>query len=483
MADINHGIKIFETDTALTVPKEGKCSVQVVVGTAPVNMVENPEEVVNVPILATSPEEAMKQLGYSTSFWDFTLCQTMYITSNLFPVSPVIYINVLNPQKHNKDIEEKEYQISDMQATIEQEGIIPSMLTVKSTDNSELESGVDYTTEFDSTTGYLNIILLAGGKAEEAKSIKASGKIIDPSKVKKEDVIGAVDIATGDETGIQVIRQVYPSLGTVPGLLLAPGWSQIPEVGLALIAKAKVLNGVFRAMAIVDLDTDKARKYTDTKKVKEDSGFTSPYCYPLWPCDNVGEYIFAKSAVVAASVQYLDSQNRDVPYKSPSNKMLGVTGQCLKDGTSIMLDQDQANTVNGFGVATAINQDGWRLWGNYTGAVPSSGDAKDIWFPVKRMFIWQGNNFIQTYFSKVDDPMNRKLVQNIVDSENIRCNAYAPEMWAGASIEYRADDNPVTNILAGKMVFRQHIAPYTPAQYIENILDYDLDTLSASLQS
>ena len=79
--------------------------------------------------------------------------------------------------------------------------------------------------------------------------------------------------------------------------------------------------------------------------------------------------------------------------------------------------------------------------------------------------------------------MNRKLVQNIVDSENIRCNAYAPEMWAGASIEYRADDNPVTNILAGKMVFRQHIAPYTPAQYIENILDYDLDTLSASLQS
>lgn len=175
------------------------------------------------------------------------------------------------------------------------------------------------------------------------------------------------------------------------------------------------------------------------------------------------------------------SDNEDVPNQSPSNHLLGVGGQCLEDGTEVYLDQDQANTVNGYGVTTAINQNGYRLWGNYTGAYPASSDAKDIWFAVRRMFSWQGNNFIQTYFDEVDDPMNNALVQSVVDSENIRCSAYAPKYWAGASIEYKSDDSPKTAILAGTMKFRQHIAPYTPAQEIVDIIDYDTDTLAAAV--
>ena len=79
-----------------------------------------------------------------------------------------------------------------------------------------------------------------------------------------------------------------------------------------------------------------------------------------------------------------------MPSISPSNKLLGVTGTCLADGTEVNLDQDQANVVNSYGVATALNMNGWKLWGNYTGAYPSSTDPKDIWFPVRRMFNWQG---------------------------------------------------------------------------------------------
>ena len=177
----------------------------------------------------------------------------------------------------------------------------------------------------------------------------------------------------------------------------------------------------------------------------------------------------------------MDASNDDVPSNSPSNTLLGVTGQCLADGTEVTLDQDQGSTVNEYGVTTAINMNGWRLWGNYTGAYPASTDAKDIWFPVRRMFNWQGNTFIQTYFSKVDDPMNTVLIESVVDSENIRCAAYAPDKWAGAEIEYRADDNPTTDILAGKMTFRQRIAPYTPAQEIENILSYDTAMLASAI--
>ena len=234
-------------------------------------------------------------------------------------------------------------------------------------------------------------------------------------------------------------------------------------------------------MALLDLDTAKATKYTDCKKIKEDSGYTSAHCMVLWPSDKIGELVLAKSAVVAAMIAYQDTENDDVPNLSPSNKLLGVTGQCLADGTEIFVDQDQASTVNTYGVVTATNVNGWRCWGNYTGAFPGSNDAKDIWIPVRRMFDWQANTFIQTYFDRVDDPMNQVLIESIVDSENIRCAAYAPDKWAGASIEYRRDDNPTTDILAGKMTFRQKIAPYTPAQEIDNTLSYDTELLASIL--
>lgn len=474
---INHGIYIQEEATSLTAPVTGDCSVPVVIGTAPVNMGADPKAAVNVPILANSASEAIEALGYSADFKNYSLCQMMYLTSNVYQVSPVVYINVLDPAKHNKALAETEVQVNDLQAVLEEEGIILDGLTVKS-GTSTLTADTDYSVEFNES-GHLVVILAGTGAGESATSLKISGKQLDPSKVTKDDIIGTY--SNGKETGMQLIRQVYPKLNIVPGLLIAPGWSKIPEVGVALSAKAANINGVFKAQALVDLDTTKATKYTDCKQVKESSGFTSAFGVPMWPCDRIGDLIFAKSATMAAMIAYQDAANDNVPNLSPSNKMLGVTGQCLEDGTEVVLDQDQGNTVNSFGVLTAINMNGWRSWGNYTGAYPSVNDAKDIWVAVRRMFNWHGNTFIQTYHAKVDDPMNPVLVESVVDSENIRCGAYAPKYWAGASMEYRKSDNPQTSILAGKVTFRQKIAPYTPAQEIVNVLSYDTDMLAAAL--
>lgn len=473
-----HGVFVLEEATALTVPITGASAVQVVIGTAPVNMVEDPASVVNVPILATRATEAMAELGYCKDF-KYTLCQTMYATSNLYQVAPVVYINVLDPAKHKKTLPETKADVSTLRAEIKIPGILRDGLEITAGETT-LTHGVDYTVEYEAD-GSLVINLIAGGAGEDAAEISVSGQVLDPEAVTKDDIIGAYNPSTGKETGMEVIRQIYPKLGVVPSIGLAPGYSQIPEVGIALSAKMANINGVFKGIALLDLDTEKARKYTDCKAVKENSGFTSEFCYPLWPCFRVGDLVFAASAVVGALVSYTDAANDDVPYMSPSNKIMGVTGTCLADGTEIVLDQDQGSTVNTYGVTTAFNSNGWRLWGNYTGAYPASGDAKDIWFPVRRMFNWQGNTFIQTYFSKVDNPMNPVLVENVVDSENIRCAAYAPDKWAGASIEYLAEDNPTTDILAGKMTFRQHIAPYTPAQEITNILNYDTAMLTSAL--
>ena len=476
-----HGVFVYEEGTAITAPITSGSGVQVVIGTAPVNMVDDPSAVVNKPILANSAKEAMEQLGYLPDFQNYTLCQSMYITNNLFQVGPVVYINVLDPATHKTAVAEASYAVNDMQAKVTVKGMLRANLVVKA-GSTTLVAGTDFTTAFDDE-GNMIITLIAGGAGDSATSLSVSGNKIDPSAVTAANVIGAYNSSTGAETGMEVIRQVYPKLGVVPGLLLAPGYSQNSTVGIALAAKAANINGVFKAMAIVDLDTSTghARKYTDCLTEKNTAGFTSPFCYPVWPLYKVGEYIFAASAVVAALMAYTDANNEDVPSVSPSNESLGITGTCLADGTEIVLDQDQGSTVNGYGVATAINMNGFKQWGNYTGAYPSSSDPKDIWVPVRRMFNWQGNNFILTYFQKVDDPMNKILIESVVDSENIRCAAYAPKHWAGAVIEYLESDNPITDILAGKMTFRQRIAPYTPAQEIDNILSYDTELLQAVL--
>ena len=74
----------------------------------------------------------------------------------------------------------------------------------------------------------------------------------------------------------------------------------------------------------------------------------------------------------------VDAGNDDVPYESPSNKDLRITGTVLHDGTEVLLDQQQANDLlNANGIITAINANGWKAWGNNTAAYPSTTDPKD----------------------------------------------------------------------------------------------------------
>lgn len=184
-----HGVFILEEATALTAPITGSCSVQVVVGTAPVNMVEKPEEVVNTPILANSAAEAMAALGYVDDFQAYTLCQTMYATNNIYLISPVVYINVLDPAKHKKALAETNAEVSQMQARISEKGILLDGLIVKA-GSTALTKGTDYSAEFD-TDGSLIITLIEGGQGASATSITVSGNAIDPTAVTKKDIIGA----------------------------------------------------------------------------------------------------------------------------------------------------------------------------------------------------------------------------------------------------------------------------------------------------
>jgi hypothetical protein len=470
-----HGVYVQEQATALIAPVLGTAGLQVVVGTAPVNMLADPEAACNTPLLVQSYSEAVAAVGYHSDFAAYTLCESIAVNFQVVSTGPLVFINVLSPSKHSAAIEEQEIAVEEGVALLDVTGVLPATLVVKNGE-TELKADEDYTTAWNDD-GTMNIVLLV-----DAETVKVSGKRLDPSLVTYEDIIGGVDVNTGKETGMEVIRQVYPKLGMTPGILLSPRWSANPNVAAALQAKTKEINGVFKAVAFIDIDSTAtgATKYTDVKEQKEQQAVTDPNAYAVWGYGKLGDVVYSGSALAASLTAYTDAVNGDVPNVSPSNKTLSIGGVCLADGTEVMLDQTQANTINGFGVATFLNMNGFRLWGNNTACYPGNTDPKDRWLSVRRFFCWTGNTFILTYFQKVDDPMNPRLIEAIVDSENVRGNSFvARDICARYEIAFVEDENPTTDLLNGKITFHQYLTPYVPAEDIENILEFDADALSA----
>lgn len=474
----NHGVRVQENPTSLTVPIEGTAGLQVIFGTAPVNLAEDPYSVTNELVIAYSYKEAVAALGYSNDFKKYTLCQSIYACFKVFNVAPIILCNVLDPNKHKKNNEVQELNVIDSQATLKLAGVLLDKLKIKNGE-AELSKDIDYIATFDDD-GYVIISLTDSS----ISTITVESVSIDPEQVDKDDIIGGYNVSTGKETGLELVRKVYPKFGFTPGLLLAPGWSHIPTVGVALAAKSTEINGSFSCENLIDLDSSSegATKYTDCKELKERCGYTNKHSVLLWPQIKLGDMQFAYSAIMGALIAYTDAENDDVPNLSPSNKLLGVSGTVLEDGTEIVLDQTQANLINGQGIVTAINVNGWRSWGNNTAIYPASTDPKDRWICCRRFFSWWGNSFILTYFQKVDSPANYRLIESIVDTENIRGNSYVAQgKCAGCRIEFNAEDNPITDILNGKIQFKQWLAPYTPAEDIFNVLEFDPSMIEAAL--
>lgn len=468
---IKHGIYVYEQPTSIIAPVQVDSAVQVVIGTAPINLgdVENPLSTK----IAYSYDEAVKKIGYSGNIMNFTLCQSIKASFEIYNVSPVVFINVLDPKKHTKTLTDTSAALIEGKAVIAQEGILLASVTVKASDGADqLDAGTDYTAYFNSS-GHLAIEAVDGGAITSAvTTLSVSYKQLDVSLVVEADILA----------GIRKITEVYPKFGIVPGLLLCPGWTHKPEIYMALTAKTENLNGMFKSLALTDLDTTEANTYDKCNAIKSENGMININSVVLWPMARVGDSVFYMSALLGAHMAYVDYQNEGVPYVSPSNKAFKVSGICTKDGAEVVLDVEVANLLNGQGINTAINLNGWRFWGNYTAAYPATTDVKDVFIPVRRMFSWWGNTFILTYFQKVDDPMNKRLIESVVDSENIRANGFKARFQiADAHIEYRTDDNPQTDLLNGIIRFHQYLTPYPPAQAIINTLEFNPDALSAAL--
>lgn len=343
-----HGIYVSEQETSMIAPLNGTAGLQVVIGTAPVHLLDNPADAINKPLLVYSKAEAVAAVGYSDDFASYTLCEAISAAFAVVNVAPLVLINVLDPAKHFEELAETTVQINSGVAVVEQTGVLLGEMTVKNGE-TELAAEEDYTAVYNAD-GTVSIVLIEGGKGDSATNLTVSGKKVAPGKVTAADIVGGVDAATGAESGLEVVRQVYPKLGMTPGILVAPRFSTNATVSAALQAKTKEINGVFKCVCIADVDSSDngARKYADVKEQKEKQALTDPNAYAVWGYCKVGEVMYSGSALAAALTAYTDAANDDIP-SNPSNKTIAISAMCLADGTEVLLDQDQANVVNSYG--------------------------------------------------------------------------------------------------------------------------------------
>ena len=94
------------------------------------------------------------------------------------------------------------------------------------------------------------------------------------------------------------------------------------------------------------------------------------------------------------------------------------------------------------------------------------------------MFDFVNNRFALDYRKKLDSNMNKRQVDDIINSFNVWANSLVSAgMCAGLNIEYRSDENSIEDVLEGHMRTRTHLAPFTPMEYIENVMEFDISAL------
>ncbi len=474
---LNHGINTYKSDTNFAVVKTAAVGIPFFIGAWPCHQAGG---FVDKPQQASTYNEAVKLGGFSYEWRNddnspkWNLCQAVYSHFKLFNVSPAVFYNVYNPAKHKTAVSATSFDVSDHIATLSEDAILDDSFTVTSGDNT-LVSGTDYDAYYDDNVLYVE--LLTDSSYYDVTTLTVAYNEANPAAITAADIAEAVE----------KIEECKAVLGIVPDLICAPGWSSTPSVAAVMAAKAESINGLYRATAVVDIDTsaDGAPAYSDVLTWKNSNGYTDEYMLCCWPMALSGDYLFDMSTIVCGQIASVDSDNADVPYESPSNKSLSITGLCTIDGTEINLSLPQADTISYTdGVVTAINNGGWVLWGNYLACWPSSSDVAKYFICTKRMQDYICNTFIDTFWSFLDKPLTRPLIDAIVNSFNSWLNGLTHEnKLYGGELQYVADNNTTAALVNGQFRLDCVMASPVPAQQINMYVTYDVDLITEALSA
>lgn len=472
---LNHGINAIKGSSGAVSVKKTAVGIPFFIGAWPCHAAGG---YTGKPQYAATFPEAKEIGGYSEQWRTengkpkWSLCQAMYAHFVLNAMSPAIFYNVFDPEKHKKTVEGETFYPEGHVIKLSYE-VFDNENLVVTADGSELVKGTDYETYYND--GNLCIELLEEGTGYNAETLTVTYEAADTDAITAEDI----------ELAVEAVEMCRSVTGVVPDLLCAPGWSSNPVVASIMAAKAPNINGLFRAKAVVDLDcsADGADEYSKVLSQKNDNGYTSEDMIVCWPMVKKGDYLFDLSVIVCGVMARIDSDNGDCPYESPSNKEVGISGAVNAEGKEISLTSPQADIISiTDGVVTVINFNGWVIWGNYTGCYPKIPEISKMYICTNRVQDWICNTFINTYWQYIDKPLTPILRDAIVNSFNSWLNGLTAEgKLYGGEIAYDAEYNSAGELVNGKITLNALAASPVPMQRADVYVEYSVDMLEAAM--
>jgi len=433
------------------IPPSGVATLPVYIGTAPVNQLSSFDSSINKPLLIQSYQDGVNKIGYNEDWTNFTLCEALYahFKNNIQPIGPIVVINVLDPATHKKA------GTATVAMTNGIGYIDNKKVVLKTLASLGLVKGTDYSAEY-STDGAKVVITALTGTV--GASIDFTFDEIDMTNVIGTTIIGGTDV-NGVKTGIDVVDLIYQTFNMIPTIFAAPGWSKIKDVDTALKAKSQNLNGHWYAWVNSDIDCSAtgAETISAAKTAKTTSGFIGAMEGPCWPMAYKSTRKYHISTLTTVTMQMIDYQNDNVPFETPSNKPVDINGMCLEDGTVIEFDQIQANDLNSKGIRTLSYWGGrWVLWGSHTGEYEygKDMDKRNVFDSNIRMIYFIANTFQSRYGTLVDKPMNRAMVDTILnDYQEWLDNLNAQGKILLGEISFTQLSNPTSDVVEGDFDF------------------------------
>lgn len=144
---------------------------------------------------------------------------------------------------------------------------------------------------------------------------------------------------------------------------------------------------------------------------------------------------------------------------------------------------DVNNALGANGVIGALNTaDGWNIWGNNLTCFPGNTDVKDYLISIRRMFNYTQNLFQVFAQPRIDNPLNRRQLEGVVNSFNqILASLQGFGALNSAAVELDDERNTTEQLIRGVVYFRIRIAPPPPMQEINGVFEFDVQGFEASL--
>lgn len=466
-------------------------TVTVYVGTAPVNLVRNYKEKngVNAPLKLSSFMDAQSQLGYSNDWESYTLCEAMYahFSNPQGNIGPIYVINVLDPSLHKKPVNSTQsLDFSSGRCEFQSTNIVLDTLILE----GKME-GIDFSVDYNFTKGLVCIESLDPDRILEG-NISVSFDEADPAKVNASDIVGG-KTASGIYTGIGALALLYQEQNVVANLLVAPGYSDNPDVYEAMLNAASNINGHWNAMSIMDIplineDGVEIDTIAQAIKWKKENGYTSEFSKTCWPMAiDSKKRVFHISTLCAVEFMRADSNNNGIPMETCANKKVPIINQYFgKDNKSKGFDQQDGNVATQEGITTVAFYGGrWVIWGDHTSAYSFNWQNADVRsnFDVSiRMMFYILNSYQQEWAPEIDKPMiPRQLADRILNREQEKLDMLVSQgaLIGTPQVDFASEDNPNSELIAGNFTWNVPVTPTPPFKSGKMVVAYTEEGFSS----